>query len=133
METVNVRGLDASWSMLSLSFTQNAKNNTKGSTLKAVAQLVDQIHVALDFRRNICTQHHRGIIRILHLFHMSRPSSFLGVSANNVTPDKLVNVVEIASLGHRTVVVTIRHFLPHNRLGLAQPEELLHMAWSDLR
>jgi hypothetical protein len=44
--------------------------------------------------------------------------------------EELINVHEIAGLSHRAVVVAIWKFLPRDRIGSTEPEELLHMRWS---
>jgi hypothetical protein len=47
-----------------------------------------------------------------------------------MTPDELVDVVEVAGFGYGTVVVAIRQFFPHDDLRFAKPEQLLHVTWS---
>jgi hypothetical protein len=49
---------------------------------------------------------------------------------DHMTPDELVDIVEVAGFGYGAVVVAIRQFFPHDDLGLAQPEQLLHVTWS---
>jgi hypothetical protein len=50
---------------------------------------------------------------------------------DHMTPDELVDVVEVAGFGYGAVVVAVRQFFPHDDLGLAQPEQLLHVTWSE--
>jgi hypothetical protein len=47
-----------------------------------------------------------------------------------MTPDELVNIVEVAGFGYSAVVVAVRQFLPHDDLGFTQPEQLFHVTWS---
>jgi hypothetical protein len=50
---------------------------------------------------------------------------------DHMTPNELVDVVEIAGFGYGAVVIAVRQFFPHDDLGLAQPEQLLHVTWSE--
>lgn len=49
-----------------------------------------------------------------------------------MSPDELVDVVEVTRFCHGAVVVAVRQLFPHYDLGLAQPEQLLHVTRSML-
>ena len=47
--------------------------------------------------------------------------------------DELIDIVEVARLSNRVVVVTVRQLLPNDILRFAQSEQLLHMRrWYNL-
>jgi len=58
----------------------------------------------------------------IHALHLLR--------TDHVSPDELVDVVEVPGFRDSAVVIAVRQLLPHHDLGLAQTEELLHVAWS---
>ena len=61
----------------------------------------------------------RIYIRLLHLLR-----------TDHVSPYKFVDIVEVPGLRDSAVVIAVWQLFPHHDLGLAQAEELLHVAWS---
>ena len=59
----------------------------------------------------------RIYMRLLHLLR-----------TDHVSPNKLVDIVEVPGFRDSAVVIAIWQLLPHHDLGLAQAEELLHVA-----
>jgi len=49
---------------------------------------------------------------------------------DHVSPNKLVDIVEVPGFRDSAVVIAVRQLFPHHDLGFAQAEELLHVAWS---
>ena len=52
------------------------------------------------------------------------------LSTDHVSPNELVNIVEVPGFRDSAVVIAVRQLFPHDDFGLAQSEELLHVTWS---
>lgn len=53
----------------------------------------------------------------------------LSLRVHNVG-NELIHVVEVARLGNRIVVITMRKLPPDHFLSSAEPEKLFHVRWS---